>query len=230
MRELGKISVSSLREQVYSRLKDLILTNQIAPGQRIVIDQLGREFGVSHTPLREALAMLELDGLVTMEHHKQPHVTDIDEGDVKDIYELRSLLEGFASARAALTISNERLHYLDNLLEDAEKKVNDGDLSSLVEADVELHWSILEELDNALLKRVFELVDNQSIRVRSLVESTGDLANARIGLDEHRRILTALRARKTEEARKQMEEHLSSAMERTLAVLRAQRETEDTLP
>lgn len=67
-----KLKITSLQQIVYERIKRLILTNHYKPGQSLIIDQLTEDLGISHTPVREALAMLKLDGLVTTGYHRTP--------------------------------------------------------------------------------------------------------------------------------------------------------------
>jgi len=215
---IEKIQMSSLRERVYEEVKSRILTNQIRPGQQIVIDQLGRQFGVSHTPLREALAMLALDGLVTMERHKNAHVTRIDEKDVHDVYELRTIIEGFAASQAALSLSDEKLEELNLLLQKTYKRIAEGYLEPDQDTDIYLHNTIMGVVDNRLFKRVAELVTNQSIRIRRLVAAIG-FEYGEAEQKEHTAIIEAIRSRDPDLARQKMEQHLSLAQQRSLSAL-----------
>ena len=89
----SKLKVYSLQKRVYQRLKTNILTNKYPPGTQMNIDQLASELGVSQTPVREALAMLKHDGLVVTDYYKTPIVSIIEEDTVRELYEIRKLLE-----------------------------------------------------------------------------------------------------------------------------------------
>jgi DNA-binding GntR family transcriptional regulator len=106
----SKLIVDSLQQRVYRRIKTLILINKLRPGQTLNIDKLAREFGVSQTPVREALAMLKSDGLVIKGYHRTPTVAEIEEGDVREIYEVRIMIEGFAIKKVINKLNNEDLN------------------------------------------------------------------------------------------------------------------------
>src|SRR5919201_598631 len=93
---IERVRSPALWRQAYEQIKDLIVRNQLRPNQDIVIDQLAQELGMSHTPVREALIKLELDGLITIERHKTPRVSAIQLDDIRDMYHVRMLLEGWA--------------------------------------------------------------------------------------------------------------------------------------
>jgi DNA-binding GntR family transcriptional regulator len=94
---MKKIVTLSMREQIYEALKGLILDNSYGPRTVLAIDRLADEFGVSATPVREALVRLESDGLVELIPNRGAQVTDIREEDVRYIWEMRLLLEPYAA-------------------------------------------------------------------------------------------------------------------------------------
>jgi DNA-binding GntR family transcriptional regulator len=217
-----------LREQVRSQLRQLILSNYLRPSQPIVIDQLARDLGVSHTPVREALAMLQHDGLVRTRPYGNPWVAEIEPLDVREAYEARSVLEGWAVRRAALTLSDAALAEMGAALECARKKVaqSDGSPSSYeahLHVDIELHSLILDSVDNRLFERLVQLVSNQSIRIRSLVEALAPVEQVLAIIDEHDAILQALRARDPDRSQERLLAHLDAGMERTLKTIESLR-------
>jgi len=114
---IEKIQKGPLREQVRVRIKKLILTNYLLPGQHIVIDRLASELGVSQTPVREALVMLAHEGLVRMKPYENPRVAGIDASDVREVWEMRLLLEGWAIVRATPIVSEEALDDISKRLQ-----------------------------------------------------------------------------------------------------------------
>jgi DNA-binding GntR family transcriptional regulator len=214
-----KIRTDPLRDQVRAQVKQLILTNQLRPGQSIVMDQLASELGVSHTPVREALAMLEHDGLVRMKPYGHPRVAEIDASDVREAWEMRLLLEGWAIGKAVGAVSEEALDEIGNWLEQARRDAQQSRYESHLQADIALHEMILSSHTHKLFQRLAELVTDQSVRIRSLVEAVAPKEQVFGIIDEHFAILEALRARDAELARERLMAHLEAGMQRTLAAL-----------
>lgn len=209
----------SMREKVYNQIKYRILTNQLRPGQQIVLDQLVKQMGVSHTPVREALGQLEADGLVTIERYKNVQVTMITPEDVREEYQMRIILEGWAAAEAARRISDQVLDRLEQELDATRVEINASRFDSFLEEDITLHDTIVSAIDNRLFFRVLQLISNQSTRIRSLVETTHPVEIMHKILDEHADILAALRVHHPALAQEHMTSHLQNAMQRTLSAL-----------
>ena len=95
--------------RVHDALRAAILEGEIAPGARLRAEALAERFGTSRTPVREALLMLEREGLVSVEPHRGAIVRSFDAADLLDLYEVRALIEPHAAARAATRIDAEQL-------------------------------------------------------------------------------------------------------------------------
>lgn len=217
--DITNFKVDSLRGLVYNQIKNMILTNRLWPGQQIVIDQLVKQLGVSHTPVREALSTLAADGLVTIERYKNARVATITAIDVREVYEMRILLEGWSTAESIKYLSDETLIAVGEQIEKVRQELSQSNFDDFLDADLLLHDTITGAIDNQLYCRIRQLISNQSTRIRSLVEATHPIETMHQILDEHQSILEALRARDPELARNRMEQHLRSAMERTLIAL-----------
>jgi DNA-binding GntR family transcriptional regulator len=222
-----KIQRGSLRDQVRVQIKQLILTNRLRPGQTIVIDRLASDLGVSHTPVREALAMLQLDGLVITPPYGNPQVVEIDDSDVRDAWEMRLLLEGWAVTRATSTVSDQDLDVLEESLDRARQDALQSQYDAHLEADVAMHDLIVKAADNKLFDRLAQLVSDQSVRIRSLVEAIASAEEVLTIVDEHCSILEALRARDAALTRERLIAHLEAGMQRTLAALDKMKESEE---
>ena len=214
-----KINVDSLQQRVYDRIKKLILTNRLKPGQNINIDQLANELGISHTPIREALAMLKLDGLVSTGYHKTPKVTDIDENDVREIYEVRMMIEGYAIRQVTASLTTEDLDLLKKTIVNHENNIHsDTFQESVAQSDVNFHGLITSKMKNNIFLRIFGFTEDLSLRIRTLV-----MANSAEKIDiitaEHDAIFEALEERDAEKAYDAMIAHLASACERTVEAL-----------
>ena len=214
-----KVRRGPLREQVRDQIKWLILTNRLRPGQPIVIDRLASELDVSHTPVREALAMLQHDGLVTMRPYENPRVAEIDASYIRDAWEMRLLLEGWVIRRAALTLPDDALDEIGQLLETAREDARQSQYDAHLESDIAMHEMILQVADNKLFERLAQLVNDQSLRIRSLVEAIASADKVLEIIDEHCALLEALRCRDPELAQQRLTAHLEAGMQRTLRAL-----------
>jgi DNA-binding GntR family transcriptional regulator len=120
MADPGDLRTSTSRVQ--DELRHAILEGVLAPGERLRAEALAARFGTSRTPIREALLVLEREGLVEMEPHRGALVRAFDAADVLDLYEVRALIEPHAAARAATRIERPALERLDELCARAEER------------------------------------------------------------------------------------------------------------
>ncbi|HHW91864.1 MAG TPA: GntR family transcriptional regulator [Firmicutes bacterium] len=215
-----RLLLTSLRGQLYETLKEDILLNKYKPGAELQIDKLSRKFGVSTTPIREALVRLEGDGLVVSIPNRGVQVAPISLGDVRNIYEVRRLLEPHIAKIVARHCEEEEVEALYEKL----VKLTEGptDLTTYINADLELHELMFRYLSNTLLKDILDQVDQHSIRVRYLVESSADelrLEVVELVTKEHLKILDAVRKRDEEKAAAATLQHLTNAEARALQTL-----------
>jgi DNA-binding GntR family transcriptional regulator len=225
---IKKIRKGPLREEVRDQIKNLILTNHLHPGQPLVIDRLAGELGVSHTPVREALAMLEHEGLVEMRPYGNPQVAEVDASYVRNAWEMRLLLEGWAVRRSALTLPDEALDKMERLLHSARQDARQSRYDTHLQSDIAMHDMILQGTDNSLFERMAQLVSNQSIRVRWLVERIATAEEVLQIIEEHFSVLDALRARDPELAHERLSLHLQAGMQRQIAAIERMRLDEET--
>lgn len=221
---IQKIERGPLREQVRTQIKELILTNRLRPGQAVVIDRLAAELGVSHTPVREALAMLQHDGLIQMRPYGNPIVAEVTEADVCEAWEMRMLLEGWVVRKAALTLTDEELQIIEEGLDRARADARHSRYDSHFRADVLFHDMIMHATEHKLFNRLSQIVSDQSTRIRWLVESIAPADEVLTIIDEHYAILRALQARQQEQAYERLVAHLHAGLGRTLSALKLMHE------
>ena len=144
---MGKKTVlKSIRDQIYEAIQESIVNNSYKPGEELQIDRLAEEFGVSTTPIREALIRLESSGLVNLIPNKGARVTAFREEDIRDTWEIRKLLEPYAAGlTAALDVTLE-IQELNAALETLEKGTQDGNL--YIKSDIRLHELLYTHLSN----------------------------------------------------------------------------------
>ncbi len=216
---IQRIPRGPLREQVRVQIKQLILANKLRPGQPIVIDHLASDLGVSHTPVREALAMLGHDGWVTMKPYENPRVALVDARYVREAWDMRVLLEGWGINRATVALTDEALDEMDQKLDAAREEAQQSRFDTHLQSDMDLHSMILRAAGNKLYERLAQLVSDQSIRARSLVESIASAPEVLQIIDEHRALVEGLRSRDPEQAHERLIDHLEAGRQRTLAAL-----------
>jgi DNA-binding GntR family transcriptional regulator len=221
-----RLKVDSLQQRVYERIKKQILTNRLKPGQPISIDQLAEELGVSHTPVREALAMLKLDSLVVTGYHKTPQVTDIDELDVREIYDVRKMLEGFAILQVCSKLTDADIRTLEELVNQYLNNQDEDSLQeTLAQSDVNFHGLIVSKVENNTFFRLYRMIEDMALRIRTLV-ITQSAEKIDVISQEHFGVLEALRRRDAEDAYHKMMTHLEHACERTLKAIAVLEENE----
>lgn len=205
----------SLRESVYSHLKERIIHNSISPGTMLYVDRLATELGVSRTPVREALLWLEGDRLVESTHKHGFVVTRVERRDIENVYQVRMLLEAEAVARAAERIPAAVLASLAELFARAEAEIELGRYESYMQCDQVLHLTVLDHAANPVLAQIAQSLFERSLRIRHLAE--GEAAeHAELIMAEHLAILAALSSRDSGGSREAMLRHLTQACARAL--------------
>ena len=203
----------TLVEWAYEHLLSMLMTVQIAPGERIAIDTVARQLGISQTPIREALSQLEAEKLVfkmpNVGYRASPRMT---RDEVHDLYTLRLLVEPYAAARAAEKMDDEALTALQEIDRDM-RGVSEGDdraYARFAEADARLHRLIATGSGNRLIAETIERLHAHLQIFRSLYSTNapGDV------VDEHRRIIEALLAHDASAAEAAVRDHLERSQKR----------------
>ncbi|MFN2226931.1 MAG: GntR family transcriptional regulator [Anaerolineae bacterium] len=204
-------SLLSLKDRAYRAIKQAILTLSLEPGTALVESDLAAQLGISKTPVRDALQELEREGFVTRVAFKGTYVTDLTARDVSEIFQLRAVLEGLAARLATPAFTGEELAQLTRNLDDAEAALAAGDLALCSEKSRLLHQAIIDRADNERLRQIIGNLDDHVQRLRIMSDRiTGRLG---ISLQEHRRILEALRGRNPAAAEGAIRDHLLSVLQ-----------------
>ncbi|MCH8340775.1 MAG: GntR family transcriptional regulator [Chloroflexi bacterium] len=132
-------SLRTAQESVPDRIRHLILSRTLVPGQRLVQSELAEQLGVSRTPIREALHRLESDGLVKLSPHKGASVADLSISDLKDIYSIRIAIEGYGAYLAAQNVKDQDLVELEALLRRMREGFEQSDRWHLLEVNREFY-------------------------------------------------------------------------------------------
>ncbi|MBR8741814.1 GntR family transcriptional regulator [Nocardiopsis sp. MG754419] len=200
-------------EDVYERLRSQILENRIAPGERVNIDALARELGVSQTPVREAIRQLEGDRLVVRTTGRGYRTTPLlDPRQLRELFEFRILVDVWAARSAAVNrLTNPGPDIHEEITGFATAVEEHQDIRRhLVAHDVRFHGLILSALDNRVVQEAYEQTHSHLHTFRLYPAD----ADGRITLDEHRRIWAAIDACDPDAAETAMRDHLTRAFRR----------------
>jgi len=210
----------SLVDQVRESIQSAITSGRLDPGDRLREIPLSKHFGVSTTPVREALRRLESDGLVQVHPRRGAVVTALQDGVVADLYDLRLVLEAEA-LRLAVARTDLELGPVYGLLGELERLVDVGD-AAFAEVDVQFHRAIDDLGGNRELAAEAERIHRriQAARVRASVPG-----RLRIAQDQHAEIVEALRKREPDLVQEAVRRHITSAKENVLGFLRARSTT-----
>ena len=203
----------ALYEEVAELLRQRIFQRALEPGSWIDEMKLAEEYGISRTPLREALKVLAAEGLVTMKVRRGAYVTEVSEKDLTDVYHLLSLLESDAAGVVALSATDTELRELQALQEELEAAAAPGkvDRGHFFAVNERFHMRLLAVADNrwrdqmvADLRKVMKLNRHNSLLKAGRIDES---------LAEHRAIMAALLARDSEAATARMRDHFTSGLE-----------------
>ncbi len=200
---------AGLADRVYNELRDSIGSHQIRPGERLQEVSLAAQLGVSRTPVREALARLESEGMIVVDGRGfvVPELTD---ADIEEIYQLRFLLEPAAIALAVGEVTSPTdLASMSAAVDDAVAAEKAGDFRAFLEANSRFHHAWRALVPN---RRMSRLLDQYVGHVRFLrVLTLGDAGARKAALNGMKTIHTAFRKRDTKAAAEAMHKHLEAA-------------------
>ncbi|MCR5420760.1 MAG: GntR family transcriptional regulator [Lachnospiraceae bacterium] len=197
-----------LRDVVFNTLRQGILKGDLKPGERLMEIHLANRLGVSRTPIREAIRMLELEGLVTMVPRKGAEVARISKQDLRDVLEVRRSLDSLAVSLACERITEEEKIDLEAAQKVFESSIMTRDATTIAEADVKFHDVILKASKNS---RLVQMVNNLAERVyRYRLEYIKDSTNHERLIEEHRNIMKYIDNGDTEKACRTSEMHIDN--------------------
>ena len=196
----------SLRGRVFHKLREDILNGKYKEHEELKEAAIGEELGVSRTPVREAFRQLELEGLIQIVPNKGAYVTGITSKDVKDIYMIRSSLEGMCARLATEHITKEQLEEIEENIYLASFHASKGQMAEL---DNRFHHILYEACDSKMLQNLLQDFHQYVIRIRKKTLSTMERGMA--SNEEHRRIMEAIKAGNADEAEQLATLHMTNA-------------------
>ncbi|MBE6701262.1 MAG: GntR family transcriptional regulator [Ruminococcaceae bacterium] len=217
MKSIIENTSHSLTMRVFSEIEQAILSGAYSAGDQLVESKISLEFGVSRTPVREALKQLELEGLVMTIPNKGTFVVGISTEDIHDIYTIRVAVEGISSQWAAERISEEQIKELENIVELQEFYSSKSDILQILQLDTKFHEIIYDISGSRILKHTLASFHNQLKRAReSSLLTTGRTISA---VKEHRAIFEAIASRNPKKAKELTELHIMNARDNIMLLL-----------
>lgn len=201
----------SLRGRVFHKLRADILSGKYEEHEELKEVAIGEEMGVSRTPVREAFRQLELEGLIQIIPNKGAYVTGITEKDVKDIYMIRSQLEGLCARWATEHITKEQMDEMEENVYLAEFHAGKGHLEQLAELDNRFHEIMYEACDSKILEHQLKDLHQYVLRVRKKTLSNADRGPK--SNEEHKEIMEAVKAGDGALAERLANRHMINAYE-----------------
>ena len=199
----------ALYEQVAEQLRQRIFQQELEPGAWIDELKIAEEYGISRTPLREALKVLAAEGLVTMKLRRGAYVTEVSRKDISDVYHLLSLLEADAASEVAGKATDEELQRLQQTHEELKRQTADAE--RFFALNESFHMQILDIANNrwrnqlvADLRKVMKLNRHNSLLKSGRIQES---------LAEHRAVMAALEQRDAAGAMARMQAHFASGLE-----------------
>ena len=201
------VMASDPREgQVYSLLLDAIDRGELGPGARLVETELAERFGVSRTPVREALKRLEGEGIARAEGRRLI-VASLDHDQMGELYEVRGVVEGLAARLAARHATPEEIEVLEGMV--ADDRLRLGDPRALAQSNRRFHRQLHRASHNRYLLQLLQGM-RRSLALLSAT-TLADRARQRQSLEEHAEIIAAIRGRDGDAADDAARRHISNA-------------------
>jgi len=207
----------SLHEELAQKVAELIVGGELEPGSKVPEKELCEAFGVSRTPLREALKVLANDRLISLEPNRGAWVTPITQADVEDIYPVMGVLEGLAGELACARLSDEGIAEIRALHAEMEAQYAARDRAGFIKINQKIHEAILVGAGNETLSAQFQSL---AIRVRQ-ARYAAPVTDAQwaLAFAEHEQMIICLEARDGAGLARVLRTHLDHKAETVLAWL-----------
>ncbi|MCL4699166.1 MAG: GntR family transcriptional regulator [Burkholderiaceae bacterium] len=205
----GRLAPRALYQEVAERLREAIFARRLEPGSWIDEQKLAAEYGISRTPLREALKVLAVEGLVTMKVRRGAYVTEMSPDDVQQVYHLLGLLESDAAAQVAAHATPAQRAELEALHQQLERQVKSRE--AFFATNERFHMALLRIAGNRWAEQVVtDLRKVMKLNRHHSLFKQGRLADS---LAEHRALMLAIGRQDGRGAARLMREHFDSGLE-----------------
>jgi DNA-binding GntR family transcriptional regulator len=213
-KRMRKLQRSNLSEAAYTEVKAVLVSARYSPGDRIPVEELSRELGVSRTPVWDALNRLEAEGMVEIVPRKGVFLLNFSPEKAREIYQVRECLEGMVARLAAVNLTARHHDFLKQSLERQSACISDRDVTEYADATIKFHNFLVEAAGNKTLERLLMSVYAQSeaLRLRTMFYP----ARVRASFQEHQRMVAALLKNDPDLAEKEARAHIRMTMDQAL--------------
>jgi DNA-binding GntR family transcriptional regulator len=201
----------SLSDDVVKILRKMILNGALKPGERINQVQLAMKMKISRGPLREALRMLQNEGLVMHENNRGAFVTTLSKEDTWEIYTLHALLESGAAELAMNKLTDQEFDKLREILKEMKQAISDNDLEKMMQCDLEFHRTIVQASKHQRLLQYHEQLNIQ-LGAMFLTMSSKVPLRVQKAIENHEVLIEALKSNDSEHVKKAFSDHYLSAL------------------
>ena len=207
-----------VRERVHESLRSAVLSGRFNPGERLTEEHLAEQLGVSRTPVREALHKLESEGLIKALETRGFVVSRGSKDEVEELFDLRSILEGYALGIICGKASEELLERLSGMIEKADEALKKGRIDDVFKWNTRFHDTLHGLVTE---KRRFHrlLVTMRRYVLMYRKDTLGNPDGAREAVEGHKKIVMALRLRDRELCERVMRDHIQAAKQGALQSL-----------
>lgn len=199
-----------LREQVYRRLKDAIVSLVLEPNTRLIEEKLAADMGTSRTPVREAIQKLEKEGLI----HRLPKggfaVNVVSDEDTEDIFGIRSVLEGYAAYLATLRATEDDLRAMEGIVAKQEECLREGKTEEFLRLNTEFHDILYQAANSKKLMALINDLKDFIYRYRVLILRYDGMAA--ISIQDHKDMIALMRAGNAKRVEKLVRKHIIRGM------------------
>ncbi|MBS1675859.1 MAG: GntR family transcriptional regulator [Actinobacteria bacterium] len=215
--EVGAARPGTIAQHAVEGLRRALTSGELSPGDKIRQEEIADSLGVSLSPVREALAVLEQEGQVTYLPRRGYFVTELDADDLREIYALRALLEERAARRALPLLDEDALERVTIAARDCTRAVDDGDVVAELEANRRFHFGLLESPGQNHTLRVIRLLWDSTETYRAMYYNAPEARREAIAA--HDRIMDAARAHDAGRLTAELDAHRTEALTRLERIL-----------
>ena len=188
----------TLREKILENIRDAIISGSLKAGSRVSEPELAERYGISRTPIREALRQLESEGYLTVIPRRGAVVSEFSQKDVEDFYAIKSILEGYAARQACSRLTDRELDKLQANNKRLHDLAEQNDIKTFFKVHNDFHEMFIKAADNERLRELITSVVTRFQRLRFMSLSLP--GRMKISVQEHEKIIEAFRRRDAETA------------------------------
>ncbi|MEO3943894.1 GntR family transcriptional regulator [Gorillibacterium sp. CAU 1737] len=203
----GSLISTSISQQIYDQIKKDIVTGVYTPGDRLLVLELADRFKVSQAPVREALERLRHSELVISSPNKGSVVSDISAKEIREIFELREMLEVYAIRKALPRLAKDDYDQMARSVNLMAEAVEQKDIMLILQADLDFHGYLYEHSDNQM---ALDIWNRMKLKMKRFMAISLKVDTIEFMVEEHYSLLELLKAGDAEVAEKRFVQHMQS--------------------